>query len=62
MKIYQENSKVPIFYATLMGKKYLKRYENHFKNPDIRKQNLNHETFFFCYPNEWVTEVFDCVF
>lgn len=45
-----------------MGKKYLKRYENHFKNPDIRKQNLNHETFFFCYPNEWVKEVFDCVF
>lgn len=62
MKIYQENSKVHIFYATLMGKKYLKRYENHFKNPDIRKQNLNLETFFFCYPNEWVKEVFDCVF
>ncbi len=60
--IYQEGSKVHIFYATKMGTKYLKRYEKHFKNPDIRKQDLNHETFFFCYPADWTKEVFDCVF
>ena len=60
--IYQENTKVHVFYALGMGKKYEKRYLEHFKNPDIIKQNMNHETFFFCHPNEWSKEVFDCVF
>ena len=60
--IYQENTKVHIFYALGMGKKYRKRYLKHFKNPDIREQNMNHETFFFCHPKEWTAEVFDCVF
>lgn len=60
--IYQENTTVHVFYALGMGKKYRKRYLTHFKNPDIREQNMNHETFFFCYPKEWTKEVFDCVF
>ena len=54
-------TKVHIFYALKMGEKYRKRYLKHFKNPDIRKQNLNHETFFYCYPQSWVKEVFDCI-
>lgn len=60
--IYQENTKVHIFYALGMGKKYRKRYLKHFKKPDIREKNMNHETFFFCHPKEWTAEVFDCVF
>lgn len=60
--IDNKNTKVHVFYALGMGKKYRKRYLKHFKNPDIREQNLNHETFFFCYPDKWVKEVFDCVF
>ena len=52
---------VHIFYALKMGEKYRKRYLKHFKNPDIREQNLNHETFFYCYSEEWVKEVFDCI-
>lgn len=60
--IYNKNTTVHIFYALKMGKKYRKRYLMHFKNPDIREQNMNHETFFFCHPSDWVNEVFDCVF
>ena len=54
-------TKIHIFYALKMGEKYRKRYLKHFKNPDIREQNLNHETFFYCYPDDWVKEVFDCI-
>ncbi len=57
-----EGSKVHVFYALGMGEKYRARYLRHFRNPDIREQNMNHETFFYCYPNDWVKEVFDCVF
>lgn len=60
--IEKEGSKVHIFYALGMGAKYRARYLKHFKNPDIREQNMNHETFFFCHPKEWTEEVFDCVF
>lgn len=45
-----------------MGEKYRKRYLKHFLKPDIREHNMNHETLFFCYPKEWVKEVFSCVF
>ncbi len=54
-------TKIHIFYALKMEEKYRKRYLKHFKNPDIREQNLNHETFFYCYPDDWVKEVFDCI-
>lgn len=57
-----QGSKVHIFYALGMGEKYRARYLRHFKNPDIFEQNMNHKTFFYCYPNDWVLEVFDCVF
>lgn len=51
---------VHVFYALGMGSKYEKRYLTYFAQPDIRRQNMNHETFFFCYPREWTREVEDC--
>lgn len=51
---------IHVFYAQKMGKKYEKRYLMYFSNPDIRRQDMNHETFFFCYPEEWTKEVEDC--
>lgn len=58
--IDSKETKIHVFYATKMGKKYEKRYLTYFRNPDIRKQDMNHETFFFCYPAQWVKEVEDC--
>ncbi len=60
--IFNKNTKIHVFYALGIGKKYRKRYLKHFKNPDIREQNMNHKTYFFCHPQEWTEEVFDCVF
>ena len=60
--IDNKNTKVHVFYALGIGKKYRKRYLKHCKNPDIREQNMNHGTFFFYHPKEWTAEVFDCVF
>lgn len=51
---------IHVFYATKMGPKYEKRYLTYFAHPDIRRQDMNHETFFFCYPKEWAREVEDC--
>lgn len=50
-------TKVHIFYAVKMGKKYEKRYLKHFKDPDIRKYDLEHEELLMCYPEKWVKEV-----
>ena len=51
---------VHIFYAVKMGPQYLERYERHFKNPDIRRHELQHEELLTCYPEEWVQEVIQC--
>ncbi|MCR5546373.1 MAG: alpha/beta hydrolase [Lachnospiraceae bacterium] len=48
---------IHIFYATKMGKEYEKKYMKHFKNPDICRQNYEHEEFFFLHPKEWYEEV-----
>lgn len=48
---------VHIFYALKMGKEYEERYLKHFKNPDIRRQNYQHEELLFCYPEEWYKEI-----
>lgn len=56
-----EGTKVHIFYALKMGKKYEKRYLQHFVNPDIRKQNYEHEELLMCYPEKWVDEVKACL-
>jgi len=40
-----------------MGKKYEKRYCTYFKDPDIRRHNMQHEELFCCHSAEWVEEV-----
>ena len=36
-----------------------KKIKNH---PDIRRHEMQHEELFVCHPEEWVNEVFDCMF
>ena len=50
-------TRIHVFYATKMGKKYEKRYCTYFKNPDIRRHNMQHEELFCCHSAEWVEEV-----
>ena len=49
-----------VFYAVKMGDKYLERYNKHFKAPDIRRHNMQHEELLICYPLRWVDEVKKC--
>ena len=51
------NTKIHVFYATKMGKKYEKRYYTYFKNPDIHRFNMQHEELFCCHANKWIEEV-----
>jgi hypothetical protein len=60
-KIYVTGTKVHVFYATKMGKKYLSRYNRHFANPDIRYHDLQHEELLVCEPQKWADEVKKCV-
>lgn len=48
------------FYAVKMGVEYEKRYRQHFKSPDIRRHDLQHEELLISHPNEWVREVISC--
>ncbi len=56
-----DGTKVHIFYALKMGEKYARRYARHFRNADIRMQNLEHEELLLCQPDAWVKEVKACV-
>ncbi|NJP39778.1 alpha/beta hydrolase [Oscillospiraceae bacterium HV4-5-C5C] len=51
---------VHCFYAEKMGAKYLARYEKHFKAPDIRRFDLQHEELLLCLPQRWAAEVRAC--
>lgn len=51
---------VHCFYAVKMGERYEKRYRQHFKSPDIRRHNLQHEELLMRYPDKWVGEVVSC--
>ena len=53
---------IHIFYAKKMGNKYLKRYYQHFENPDIHVHDMEHEELLICHPEQWVQEVEDCCF
>lgn len=46
-----ENATMHIVYATKMGEKYEKRYLMHFKNPDIRRFDMSHESWLFSKDN-----------
>ena len=56
-----QGTKVHIFYALKMGKKYKKRYLQHFISPDIRQYDYEHEELLMCYPEKWVEEVKACI-
>lgn len=43
-----------------MGKKYIKRYEMHFANPDIREFDMQHEQWLFG-DNSWTAPVLQAV-
>lgn len=58
--IDQPGTVVHIFYAVKMGEKYLERYHIHFKNPDIRRHEMQHEELLVCYPRQWAEEVRNC--
>lgn len=48
------------FYAVKMGEEYLKRYNLHFRSPDIRRHDMRHEELLICYPERWAEEVKRC--
>ncbi len=56
-KMDTHGTKISIFYAAKMGKKYLKRYHKYFDSPKIYKDNLRHEELLVCYPDQWVGRV-----
>ncbi|MCM1134720.1 MAG: alpha/beta hydrolase [Clostridium sp.] len=58
--IFKPGTTVHIFYAVKMGEKYLERYKKHFKNPDIRYHELQHEELLICFPEKWAAEVRKC--
>lgn len=51
---------VHIFYAVKMGEQYLARYHQHFRKPDIRRHDMQHEELLMHYPQQWVEEVRLC--
>lgn len=51
---------VHCFYAVKMGVEYEKRYRQHFRSPDIRRHELQHEELLMRYPKEWVQEIVSC--
>lgn len=55
--IFVSGTTIHCFYATKMGEKYLKRYQKHFREPDIRYHDMQHEELLVCYPREWAREI-----
>ncbi len=45
--IHVEGTKVHFIYASKMGEKYLRRYKKHFRDPDIREFDMQHEQWLF---------------
>ena len=45
--IHVEGTKVHFIYANKMGEKYLKRYKQYFRDPEIREFNMQHEQWLF---------------
>lgn len=59
--IEASGTSVHCLYAVKMGEVYFKRYQQHFKNPHIVKQDLQHEELLACRPSEWVEVIKKCV-
>ena len=45
--IHVEHTKAHFIYANKMGEKYLKRYKRHFRDPEIREFDMQHEQWLF---------------
>ena len=45
--IHVEHTKAHFIYAKKMGEKYLKRYRQHFRDPEIREFDMQHEQWLF---------------
>ena len=56
-KIQAPGTEIHIFYALKMGEKYGARYQRHFANPVIHRQDLQHEELLACYPEQWAALV-----
>lgn len=56
-KIDVPGTEIHIFYATKMGEKYEERYREHFAEPVIHRQELEHEELLACYPEKWTALV-----
>ena len=48
------------FFAAKMGEEYLRRYRQHFQDPDIRRHEMQHEELLICYPERWAEEIRSC--
>lgn len=59
-KIDVSGSTVHIFYALKMGEQYEARYRQHFRNPDIRRHEAQHEELLVKNPAQWAEEVRRC--
>ncbi len=58
--IFVPGTAVHIFYAVKMGERYEARYRQHFKDPDIRTHDMQHEELLVCHPQQWADEVRRC--
>ena len=56
-KIDVPGTEIHIYYALKMGEKYRARYEQHFADPVIHEQDLQHEELLACYPEQWAALV-----
>ena len=56
-KIDVPGTEIHIFYALKMGEKYRARYQQHFANPVIHEQDLQHEELLASYPEQWAALV-----
>lgn len=54
------HTRAHFIYASKMGKKYKKRYEMHFANPDICEFDMQHEQWLFG-DNSWTAPVLQAV-
>ena len=52
-KLDVPGTQIHIFYALKMGEKYRERYEQHFAQPIIHEQDMQHEELLACHPEEW---------
>ena len=57
--IHVDGTTVHIIYALKMGPKYEKRYLRHFRDPDIRRFDMQHEAWIF--EKKWTQPILDTI-